>query len=93
MGSYTLEDPKRADTGVNSTVDMYAVGLFLGVIGYNSSVYQGCHNIYKYVLTNPKNKTNFRDIDIKVVATDRFNNEYTETTITEGTDYTLTKKR
>ena len=39
--------------------------------------------MYKYELKN-------KDAAIKVVAIDRFGNEYTETKITEGTDYTLT---
>ena len=47
--------------------------------------------MYKYTLKNPKNRANIEDIDIEVVATDRFNNRYTETNVTNGQDYSLTK--
>ena len=39
--------------------------------------------MYKYELKNKSAK-------VKVVAVDRFGNEYAETKFTEGTDYTLT---
>ena len=39
--------------------------------------------MYMYELKN-------KDAAVKVVAVDRFGNEYTETNITSGTDYTLT---
>ena len=41
--------------------------------------------MYQYKLKN-------KSAEIKVVATDRFGNKYTETKITEGTDYSLAKK-
>lgn len=68
--------------------DMYNVGLQLGVLGRAegaSGTRATCFHMYKYQLKN-------KDAEIKVVAIDRFGNEYTETEITEGTDYTLTKK-
>ena len=68
--------------------DMYYTGLALGILGREegaTGTRQGCYHMYQYKLKNKNSK-------IKVVATDRFGNEYTETTITEGTDYTLTKK-
>ena len=68
--------------------DMYYTGLALGVLGREEATTgtrQACYHMYQYKLKNKNAK-------IKVVATDRFGNEYTETKITEGTDYSLTKK-
>ena len=67
---------------------MYYTGLALGVLGREegaSGTRQACYHMYQYKLKNKNAK-------IKVVATDRFGNEYTESKITEGTDYSLTKK-
>ena len=67
--------------------DMYLTGLMLGILGReeaSSGVRQACYHMYQYKLKNKNAK-------IKVVATDRFGNKYTEEKITEGTDYTLTK--
>ena len=49
----------------------------------SANCWQGNTHLYKYELKNKNAK-------IKVVAIDRFGNEYTETEITEGTDYTYT---
>ena len=59
----------------------------LGVLGYeedSGGARQACRHMYQYKLKNKSAK-------IKVVAIDRFGNKYTETKITEGTDYSLTK--
>ena len=68
--------------------DMYYTGLALGVLGREEATTgtrQACYHMYQYKLKNKNAK-------IKVVATDRFGNKYTEEKITEGTDYSLTKK-
>ena len=91
VGSYTMEDPRRLPSGTEASYDMYVQGLFLGILArYNANKPVGgswgrCLHLYKYKLKN-------KDASIKVVATDRFGNVYTETKITEGTDYSLTKK-
>lgn len=88
IGSYTKEDPRRSPDGVGSSHDMYVAGLFLGVLGrYGSSglgngSWAACFHMYKYTLKNKDAAS------IKVEAIDRFGNVYTETKITEGTDYT-----
>ena len=67
--------------------DMYYTGLALGILGREegaTGTRQGCYHMYQYKLKNKNSK-------IKVVATDRFGNQYTESKITEGTDYSLTK--
>ena len=67
--------------------DMYYTGLALGLLGREegaAGTRQACYHMYQYKLKNKNSK-------IKVVAIDRFGNQYTETEITEGTDYTLTK--
>ena len=66
--------------------DMHFAGLYLGILGKkdnNYNTYGHCHHMYKYTLKNPSAK-------IMVKATDRFGNVYTETKITEGTDYSIT---
>ena len=45
--------------------------------------WSGNYHMFKYELKN-------KDAKIRVEAVDRFGNIYTETKITEGTDYTLT---
>lgn len=94
IGDYTWESPRRPADGSLSSHDMYVAGLFLGILDrYGASgSWSRCNHMYKYTLKNPKNKANIEEIEIKVVAKDRFNNEYIETKITEGTDYSLTKK-
>ena len=92
VGDYTLENPRRAAAGVVASTDFYASGLHLGILGRASSAtkpsngaYNACWHLFRYTLKN-------KNANIKVVATDRFGNKYTETTITEGTDYKLVKK-
>ena len=97
IGDWTYENPRRFNSGDATSQDMYVVGLFAGVLGVgDSSEPDYCWNdyrshLFKYKLTNPNNKANFDDIKIKVEAIDRFGNVYTETKITEGTDYSIVK--
>ena len=66
--------------------DMHFTGLYLGILGKKDNAYNTygkCYHMYKYTLKNPSAK-------IMVKATDRFGNVYTETNITEGTDYSIT---
>lgn len=84
-GDGTSDNPYTPQT--LTSADMYYIGFYLGVLGKKdtSTGSKGAvHHLYRYKLKN-KNAT------IKVVATDRFGNEYTETNITSGTDYSLTK--
>ncbi len=92
IGEYTIDNPRRAGNGVVTSTDFYATGLHIGVLGRVSSAtkpsngaYNVCWHLFQYKLKNKNAK-------IKVVAIDRFGNRYTETKITEGTDYTLVKK-
>ena len=93
VGDCSLSNPRRAADGVETGADFYVTGLHLGILGRWSSsknapangAYNTCWHMFKYTLKN-------KDAKIKVVATDRFGNKYTETKITEGTDYTLAKK-
>ena len=75
----------------NSSQDFWAIGYHTGVVGRghigggrNSYMTNGYH-IYKYTLKNPS-------ASIKVVATDKFGNEYTATEITGDYDYSLAVK-
>ena len=73
-------------TVLDVSSDMHFVGLYLGILGKKDGQYNTktpCDHMYKYRLKNPK-------ADILVKATDRFGNVYTETNITEGTDYSIT---
>ena len=92
IGEYTIDNPRRAGNGVVTSTDFYATGLHIGVLKRASSAtspsngaYNVCWHLFQYKLKNKNAK-------IKVVAIDRFGNRYTETKITEGTDYTLAKK-
>ena len=92
IGGYTIDNPRRAGNGVVTSTDFYATGLHIGILNRASSAtspsngaYNVCWHLFQYKLKNKNAK-------IKVVATDRFGNKYTETKITEGTDYTLAKK-
>ena len=88
VGTFTKDDPRRAANGTVTSHDMYVAGLFMGYLGRNpesAGSWSMCYHMYQYKLKN-KNAT------IKVVATDCFGNQYTETKITEGTDISLTKK-
>jgi S-adenosylmethionine hydrolase len=66
---------------------MYFTGLRLGIQGVAETATgngSGCSHMYKYKLKN-------KNASIKVEAIDTFGNVYTETKITEGTDYSITK--
>lgn len=85
LGDGTFESPYYAAT--LTSVDMYYIGYYMGVLGKkdsSSGANPSVHHLYKYTLKNKNAK-------IKVVATDRFGNVYTETKITDGMDYTYTK--
>ena len=84
IGDGSLSNPFKST--VNTSGDMYVTGLHLGVLGLaddSSGSRQRCYHMYGYRLKNKNAK-------IKVVAIDRFGNQYTETKITEGTDYSVT---
>ena len=88
VGDYTQSSPRRIADGTISSHDMYVAGFFLGVLGRNpdsAGSWATCYHMYQYKLKN-------KSATIKVVATDRFGNKYTETKITEGTDISLAKK-
>ena len=88
VGTFTKDDPRRAADGVVTSHDMYVAGLFMGYLGRNpdsAGSWSMCYHMYQYKLKN-------KNASIKVVATDGFGNQYTETVITEGTDISLTKK-
>ena len=88
VGTFTKDDPRRAADGTVTSHDMYVAGLFLGYLGRNpesAGSWSMCYHMYQYKLKN-------KNASIKVVATDCFGNQYTETVITEGTDISLTKK-
>ena len=72
----------------DSSQDFWAIGYHIGVVGRghgsgnrNSYMTNGFH-IYKYTLKNA-------NASVKVVATDKFGNEYTETEITGDYVYTF----
>ena len=86
-GDGTLAAPRTPLT--ETSADMYFTGLRLGIQGSGEdSTGNGssCHHMYKYKLKN-------KNAQIKVEAIDTFGNKYTETKITEGTDYSLTQKK
>ncbi len=69
--------------------DMYVTGLMLGVLGLADGAggaRDECYHMYKYKLKN-------KDAAIKVEAIDGFGNVYTETKITDGTDFSITKAK
>ena len=69
--------------------DTYVTGLMLGLLGLSDSTggaRDECYHMYQYKLKN-------KDAKIKVEAIDRWGNIYTETKITEGTDYSITKAK
>ena len=85
-GDGSFANPFKSTKTASS--DMYYTGLALGILGREEAATgtrQACYHMYQYKLKNKNAK-------IKVVATDRFGNKYTEEKITEGTDYSLTKK-
>ncbi len=87
VGDGSLSNPRRPADGVVSSHDYYVAGLLLGTLGRNPSSagsYSGCYHLYRYTLKN-------KNASIKVVATDRFGNEYTETKIMTANDFSITK--
>ena len=85
IGSYTKADPRRAADGVLATAEFFVAGLRLGLLGSwsaptdsapngepGSAAYGATYHMYKYKLKN-------KNASVKVVAIDRFGNEYTET--------------
>lgn len=89
IGNGSYSEPFRFAEGVLTGQDMYAAGLLQGILQcYKNGAplancWGGNYHMYMYELKN-------KDAAVKVVAVDRFGNEYTETNITSGTDYTLT---
>ena len=89
IGDGSETSPFRFADGVETGQDLYTAGLLMGIQSRykNGEPLGNCwsnnYHMYKYALKN-------KNAEIKVVAIDRFGNEYTETKITEGTDYLLT---
>lgn len=89
IGDGTAKNPFRFAADVVTGQDLYTAGLLMGIQsrykngGPLGNCWSNNYHMYKYELKN-------KDAAIKVVAIDRFGNEYTETKITAGTDYTLT---
>ena len=84
-GDGTLASPRTPKT--STSCDMYYTGLRLGIQGVAETATGNgstCYHMYKYKLKD-------KDATIKVEAIDGFGNIYTETKITEGTDYLITK--
>ena len=81
IGSYTYEDPRRAADGIELSVDWYTAAFYYNYYE-GRSAWSECYHLYKYQLKN-------KDAKIKVEAIDRYGNIFTETEITEGTDYSL----
>lgn len=82
-GSFAAPFTPKTET----SSDMYFTGLRLGIQGVAETATgngSGCSHMYKYKLKN-------KNASIKVEAIDTFGNVYTETKITEGTDYSITK--
>ena len=81
IGDGSFEFPYRSTVATSS--DIYFSGYINGCCGYSDhkvGTNSACHHMYMYELKD-KNAT------IKVEAIDRFGNIYTETKITDGTDY------
>ena len=86
-GDGTLESPFTSK--IATSHDMYVAGLMLGYLGLaegSSGIRDECYHMYKYKLKN-------KDAAIKVEAIDGFGNVYTETKITNGGDYSITKAK
>ena len=84
IGDGSLESPYRPK--ITTSNDTYVTGLMLGFMGLSDDsggARDECYHMYQYKLKN-------KDAQIKVEAIDRFGNIYTETKITEGTDYSIT---
>lgn len=87
MGDGSYASPYTPKTATSN--DTYVTGLMLGVMGLSDSTggaRDECYHMYQYKLKN-------KDAKIKVEAIDRWGNIYTETQITEGTDYSITKAK
>ena len=83
-GDGSLASPYKPKIATSN--DTYVTGLMLGLMGLSDGsggARDECYHMYQYKLKN-------KDAQIKVEAIDRFGNIYTETHITEGTDYSLT---
>ncbi len=85
IGDYTWESPRRLPDGVVASVDMYTAGFYYNYYS-GRNAWSICYHMYQYKLTKSDVK------EIRVEATDRYNNTFTETKITEGTDYSLIAK-
>ena len=92
VGTYVLEDPRRVPDGIELSHDMWAAGFQLGVLGRSmtaNATFEACYTMWKGTLKNPNAAT------IKVVATDRFGNQFECSTFSataEGSDYTYVAK-
>ena len=83
-GSFTAPYYSLLTQDISS--DMHFAGLYLGILGKKDNSYNtygSCHHMYKFSLKDP-------NAEIMVRAIDRFGNIYTETKITDGTDYSIT---
>ena len=81
VGDRSFENPRRMKDGLEYAIDMYTAAFYYNYYS-GRSAWSDCTHLYKYQLKN-------KDANIKVVLTDRYGNTYTQTTITEGTDYSL----
>ena len=81
IGDYSYENPRRAADGVNISLDWYTAAFYYNYYE-GRSAWSECYHLYKYQLKN-------KDAQIRVEATDGYGNVFTETEITEGTDYSL----
>ena len=81
IGDYTYENPRRAADGIEISVDWYTAAFYYNYYE-GRSAWSECYHLYKYKLKN-------KDSQIRVEATDGYGNVFTETEITEGTDYSL----
>ena len=83
-GDGSLASPYKPKIATSN--DTYVTGLMLGFMGLSDGsggARDECYHMYQYKLKN-------KDAKIKVEAIDCFGNVYTETKITEGTDYSIT---
>ena len=83
-GDGSLASPYKPKIATSN--DTYVTGLMLGFMGLSDGsggARDECYHMYQYKLKN-------KDAKIKVEAIDCFGNIYTETKITEGTDYSIT---
>ena len=89
IGDGSYENPFRFPDDLETGHDIYTAGLYMGIQSrYKNgeplgNCWSGNYHMFKYELKN-------KDAKIRVEAVDRFGNIYTETKITDCTDYTLT---